>query len=120
VAAVAAPALAIMLIAPGTVLRLGFGAEYEVADVALPLLAGAMTTLALTYLAVNFLLAVGAHSFLVPLGLVALAEPLLLALPSYERLDHFAAVVLAAQGVAACAVLVPSLRRAVAPVPARA
>ena len=120
VAAVAAPALLVMIAVPGTVLRLGFGAEYEVADAALPLLAVAMTTLALTYLAVTFLLAIGSHGFLVPLALVALAEPLTLALPSYSRLDRFAAVVLALQGAAACAVLVPSLRRAAAPVPAGA
>jgi hypothetical protein len=79
-----------------------------------------MTTLALTYLAVNFLLAVGARAFLVPLALVAIAEPLLLAAGSFDRLSSFAAAVLAVQAAAAAAVLVPSLRRAPAPVPAGA
>ena len=79
-----------------------------------------MTTLALTYLAVNFLLAVGARAFLVPLGVVAVAEPLLLALGSFDTLSAFAGVVLAVQVAAAIAVLVPSLRRAPAPVPAGA
>ena len=120
VAAVAAPALIVMIALPETVLRLGFGEEYLAAAGALPLLGLAMTTLALTYLAVNYLLAVGARAFLVPLALVALAEPLLLAAGSFDRLSSFAAAVLAVQAAAAAAVLVPSLRRAPAPVPAGA
>jgi O-antigen/teichoic acid export membrane protein len=120
VAAVAAPALLVMIAVPDVVLRLGFGEEYVRAQDALPLLGLAMTTLALTYLAVNFLLAVGARAFLVPLGAVALAEPLLLALGSFDSLSAFARVVLAVQAVAAVAVLVPSLRRSPAPVPAGA
>ena len=71
VAAVAAPALLVMIAVPETVLRLGFGEEYVAGADALPLLGLAMTTLALTYLAVNYLLAIGARAFLVPLGLVA-------------------------------------------------
>jgi O-antigen/teichoic acid export membrane protein len=118
VAAIAAPALAIMIAAPELLLRLGFGEEYTAAADALPLLGLAMTTLALTYLAVNFLLAVGATAFLVPLGIVALAEPVLLAAGSFDSLASFAAVVLAVQVVAAVAVLVPSLRRSPVPVPA--
>jgi O-antigen/teichoic acid export membrane protein len=118
VAAVAAPALLIMIAAPELLLRLGFGDEYTDAAGALPLLGLAMTTLALTYLAANFLLAVGATAFLVPLGLVAAAEPLLLAVGSFDRLASFAAVVLGLQLAAAAAVLVPSLRRSPVPVPA--
>ena len=118
VALVAAPALALMLLAPEPIMRFGFGAEYAAGADALPLLGLAMTTLALTYLAVNFLLAVGATGFLVPLGLVALAEPVLLAVGSFDTLASFAAVVLAVQAVAAVAVLVPSLRRSPVPVPA--
>ena len=120
VAVVAAPALLVMVAVPDVVLRLGFGEEYVSAQDALPLLGLAMTTLALTYLAVNFLLAVGARAFLVPLGVVAVAEPLLLALGSFDRVAAFAGVVLAVQAAAAVAVLVPSLRRAPAPVPAGA
>jgi hypothetical protein len=77
-----------------------------------------MTTLALTYLAVNFLLAVGATAFLLPLGIVVVAEPVLLAAGSFETLASFAGAVLAVQLVAAVAVLVPSLRRSPVPVPA--
>jgi O-antigen/teichoic acid export membrane protein len=120
VAAVAAPALLIMIAAPELLLRIGFGEEYTGGSGALPLLGLAMTTLALTYLAVNFLLAIGATAFLVPLGLVAAAEPLLLALGAFGSLASFAAVVLALQLVAAAAVLVPSLRRAPAAAPVRA
>ena len=120
VAAIAAPALLIMLLAPRLLLRVGFGEEYVAAADALPLLALAMTTLALTYLAVNFLLAVGAHGFLVPLGLVAIGEPVLLLAGSLDRLASFAGVVLAVQAAAAVAVLVPSLRRSPLPVPVRA
>jgi O-antigen/teichoic acid export membrane protein len=118
VAAVAAPALAIMIAMPELLLRLGFGEEYTTAADALPLLGLAMTTLALTYLAVNFLLAVGATAFLVPLGIVALAEPVLLAAGSFDTLASFAGAVLVVQVVAAVAVLVPSLRRSPVPVPA--
>ncbi len=118
VAAVAAPALLVMIAVPETVLRIGFGEEYVPGADALPLLGLAMTTLALTYLAVNFLLAIGAHGFLVPLGIVAIAEPVLLLAGSFEQLSSFAAVVLAVQVTAAVGVLVPSLRRAPAPVPA--
>ena len=118
VAVVAAPALLVMIAVPETVLRIGFGEEYVAGADALPLLGLAMTTLALTYLAVNFLLAIGAHGFLVPLGIVAIAEPVLLLAGSFEQLSSFAAVVLAVQVAAAVGVLVPSLRRAPAPVPA--
>ena len=78
VGVVAAPALLVMTVAPKLVLRLGFGAEYEVAADALPLLGVAMSLLALTYLTVNFLLAIGQSRFLVPLAVVAIAEPILL------------------------------------------
>jgi O-antigen/teichoic acid export membrane protein len=118
VAAIAAPALAIMIAVPELLLRLGFGEEYTNAADALPLLGLAMTTLAMTYLAVNFLLAVGATTFLLPLGIVAIAEPVLLAAGSFDTLAAFAAAVLVVQVVAAVAVLVPSLRRSPVPVPA--
>src|SRR5215210_4828126 len=100
-----------MFVAPRLVLRLGFGDEYAAGADALPLLGLAMTTLALTYLAVNFLLAIGSHQFLAPLALVAVAEPVLLLAGGVERLRSVAAVVLAVQLTAAAAVLVPSLRR---------
>jgi len=120
VAAVAAPTLLVMALAPELVLRLGFGPSYELAAAALPLLGIAMSVLALTYLTVNYLLAVGSTRFLAPLAIVALAEPVLLLAGSLDRLTSFAAVVLLVQLAAAGAVLVPTLRRAPAAAPARA
>jgi O-antigen/teichoic acid export membrane protein len=120
VAVVAAPALLVMALAPALVLRLGFGPSYEIASDALPLLAVAMSVLALTYLTVNYLLAVGSSRFLAPLAVVALAEPVLLLSGSLDRLTSFAAVVLLVQLAAAGAVVVPTLRRSPAAAPARA
>ena len=120
VALVAAPALALMLLVPETIMRIGFGAEYEAGAAALPLLGLAMTTLAMTYLAVNFLLAVGSNGFIAALAVVAIAEPVLLLVVSPNGLRAFAAVVLAVQAAAAAAVVAPSLRRTATPVAARA
>ena len=120
VAVVAAPALLVMTVAPDLVLRLGFGPEYEIASDALPILGLAMTLLAFTYLTVNYLLARGATRFLLPLAVVALAEPVLLALGSLDRLTSFATVVLFVQLAAALAVVAPTLRRVPAGAPARA
>ena len=110
-----------MALVPELVLRLGFGPEYEVAADALPLLgARDERARASTYLAVNYLLAVGATPLPAPaLAIVALAEPVLLlafARPLAVVRDGRAAVQLAA----AVAVLVPTLRRAPAGAPARA
>ena len=79
-----------------------------------------MTLLAFTYLTVNYLLARGATRFLLPLAVVALAEPVLLALGSLDRLTSFATVVLFVQLAAALAVVAPTLRRVPAGAPARA
>jgi O-antigen/teichoic acid export membrane protein len=111
VGVVAAPALLVMTLAPGLVLRLGFGSEYEVAADALPLLGLAMSVLALTYLTVNYLLATGQSRFLAPLAVVALAEPVVLLVGSFDKLTSFAAMVLLIQVAAAAAVLIPSVRR---------
>jgi O-antigen/teichoic acid export membrane protein len=116
VGAIAAPALLVFAAVPELLLRLGFGEEYTGAASALVLLGLAMTLLGLAYLAVQFLLAVGATRFLVPLAAVAIAEPLLLLTWPVDSIASFAAIVLAVQFAAAVAVLVPSLRRA--PVPA--
>ncbi len=120
VALVATPALALMLLVPETIMRLGFGAEYAAGADALPLLGLAMTTLAMTYLAVNFLLAVGSNGFIAALAVVAVAEPVLLLAVSPNGLRGFAAVVLGVQAAAALAVVAPSLRRTANPVAARA
>jgi O-antigen/teichoic acid export membrane protein len=113
VAAVAVPALAVFALAPELVLRLGFGAEYTSGARALALLALAMSMLGFAYLAVQFLLAVGWSRFLLPLAAVAAAEPLLLLAWDIDSIAAFAAIVLAVQGAAAAAVVVPSMRAAV-------
>jgi O-antigen/teichoic acid export membrane protein len=110
VGAVAAPALAIFALAPETVLRLGFGAEYADGARALTLLALAMTLLGFAYLAVQFLLALGWSRFLIPLAAVTVAEPVLLLIWDVESIAVFAAIVLAVQLAAAVSVLRPSLR----------
>jgi O-antigen/teichoic acid export membrane protein len=110
VGAVAAPALVVFALAPETVLRLGFGAEYVDGARALPLLALAMTLLGSGYLAVQFLLAIASSRFLLPLAAVTVAEPALLLIWDVESVAVFAALVLAAQLAAAVSVLLPSLR----------
>jgi O-antigen/teichoic acid export membrane protein len=120
VALVATPALALMLLVPETIMRIGFGAEFVAGADALPLLGLAMTTLAMTYLAVNFLLAVKSNGFIAALAVVAIAEPVLLLVMSPDGLGSFAAMVLAVQAAAAAAVLAPSLRRTATPAAARA
>jgi O-antigen/teichoic acid export membrane protein len=96
---VALPALAAYAIAPGLVLRLAFGAEYESGDEILLALGVAYTLLALTYLAVQFLLGMGRRGPLWGLAAVALAEPLVLA--GLDEPATFAAAVLALQAIAA-------------------
>jgi O-antigen/teichoic acid export membrane protein len=110
VGAVAAPAIVVFAVAPEMVLRLGFGAEYASGARALTLLALAMTLLGFAYLGVQFLLAIGSSRFLLPLGAVAVAEPVLLLVWNIESIAVFAAIVLAVQLAAAVAVLLPSLR----------
>jgi O-antigen/teichoic acid export membrane protein len=110
VGAIAVPALVVFAIAPALLLRVGFGAEYETGAHALALLALAMTLLGFSYLAVQFLLAVGWSRFLVPLAAVAIAEPVLLLTLDVDSIAAFAAIVLAVQTTAAIAVVVPSVR----------
>jgi O-antigen/teichoic acid export membrane protein len=110
VGVIAAPALLVFVLAPELLLRLGFGEEYTSAAHALVLLGLAMTLLGFGYLGVQFLLAVGWSSFLVPLAAVAVIEPVLLLAWDVESIAGFAAIVLAVQVAAATAVLVPSLR----------
>jgi O-antigen/teichoic acid export membrane protein len=110
VGAIALPALVVFALAPELLLRLGFGAEYETGAHALVLLGLAMTLLGFSYLAVQFLLAIGWSRFLVPLAAVAIAEPVLLLVFDVHSIAAFAAIVLAVQTAAAIAVLVPSVR----------
>jgi glycosyltransferase involved in cell wall biosynthesis/O-antigen/teichoic acid export membrane protein len=119
VGAVAVPMLIVYAVAPETVLRLAFGPETVVAADALFVLGCAMTLLAVGYLAVQYMLALGRVAFLPALAAVACAEVLLLGGLGIESLVTFAAIVLGLQAAAALSVLVIGLlpsRRTVATV----
>ncbi|HEX6388681.1 MAG TPA: oligosaccharide flippase family protein [Solirubrobacteraceae bacterium] len=108
-AAIAAPALLIFAAVPGTVLRLAFGPDTVDGADALTLLGPAMTMLAVTYLSVQYLFALGHVHFLWALGLVAAAEVAVLLAGSFS-LTGFAATVLCVQAVAAATMLALALR----------
>ncbi|MBE2316398.1 glycosyltransferase [Solirubrobacter sp. CPCC 204708] len=111
VSVVAVPMLAVYALAPETVLRLAFGPETVVAADALFVLGCAMSLLAVGYLAVQYMLALGRVAFLPVLGAVAIAEVALLGGLGIESLVTFAAIVLALQAAAALSVLAIGLRR---------
>jgi hypothetical protein len=117
VGAVAVPMLTVYALAPETVLRLAFGPETVVAADALFVLGCAMTLLAIGYLGVQYMLALGRVAFLPALAAVALTEVLLLGGLGIDSLVTFAAIVLGLQATAALSVLAIGLvpqRRAVA------
>lgn len=107
--AVSVPVLAIFALVPGLLLRVAFGPDYEQASDALFVLGAAMSLLALAYLAVQYMLALGRVAFLPVLGVVAVLEPLLLT--GVRDLVGFATIVLIVQSLAAAGVLTLSLRR---------
>jgi O-antigen/teichoic acid export membrane protein len=100
--AIAAPALVIFAVFPDLLLRLAFGPDLTLAADALIFLGLAMTLLAVAYLTVQYMVALGETRFLWVLAVVAIAEPILLA--GAHDLQAFAGAVLAVQ--AAGAVLV--------------
>jgi glycosyltransferase involved in cell wall biosynthesis/O-antigen/teichoic acid export membrane protein len=117
VAVVAVPMLIVYGLFPETVLRLAFGPETVIASDALFVLGIAMTLLAVGYLGVQYMLALGRVAFLPALGVVAVAEIALLGMIGTDSLLTFAAVVLALQAAAALSVLTIGLlpgRRAAA------
>ncbi|MEA2389991.1 MAG: hypothetical protein QOK31_100 [Solirubrobacteraceae bacterium] len=119
IAAVATPALLIFLAIPKLLLRVAFGhPEYVQASSSLVILGAAFAVLALTYLSVQYLLALGRVVFVPLLAGVALAEVLVLL--NAHSLMAFATTVLGMQCLAAVLVLGLSLRRLPRPVPARA
>jgi O-antigen/teichoic acid export membrane protein len=109
-AVIALPALAIFTLFPTLLMKLAFGPDLTQAAGALPVLGLAMTLLAVAYLTVQYMLALGRTSFLWVLGVVALIEPVLLSAGSYSGVVSYAVVVLAAQCVVAAGVLVLGLR----------
>jgi len=113
IGAIAAVALVAFATIPALLLRVAFGAEFESGDSILFVLGMAYALLAATYLAVQFLLGLHRRVFLVALGAVALAEPVLLL--GADSIESFAALVLGIQAVAAVAVLMLCVRRPVPP-----
>jgi O-antigen/teichoic acid export membrane protein len=96
----ALPVLAIFAFGGRLLLKAAFGADRLLAVDALLPLGVAFTLLALTYLAIQYLLALRRTAFLLPLGAIALAEPVLLLTVAPSNPDGFAAIVLAIQALA--------------------
>jgi O-antigen/teichoic acid export membrane protein len=104
------PVLLIFAFASKPLLRAAFGADRTLAANSLLILGIAFTVLACTYLAVQYMLAQRRTGFLFFLGLVAIAEPVLL-LRAPHNPAGFAAVVLAIQAVGAVVSFTLALRR---------
>jgi len=118
----AVPVLLIFAVGGRELLKVAFGANRLLAVEALLPLGIAFTLLALTYLGIQYLLALRRTAFLVPLGAVALAEPVLLLTAAPRDPSGFATIVLAVQALACAIALALALRqaRATAPPPAPA
>jgi O-antigen/teichoic acid export membrane protein len=106
---VAAPALLIFALVPSLLLRVTFGADTVDAAPALLVLGLAMTLLAIAYLTVQFMIALGQVRFLWVLGAVAAGEMTLLFAGRFS-ITGFAAVVAVMQLLAAGSVLVMASR----------
>jgi O-antigen/teichoic acid export membrane protein len=100
VAVCAAPVLLIYAFASHLLITGAFGADKAQAAGSLIVLGLAFAALACTYLAIQYLLALHRKWFLVPMAVVAIAEPILL-LHAPSKPTGFAAVVLGVQIVAA-------------------
>jgi O-antigen/teichoic acid export membrane protein len=87
-----------------------FGAKKDSASASLLPLGAAFTVLAATYLAIQYMLAMKRTWFLIALGAVAVAEPILL-LNASRKPASFAVVVLAIQAVGAVLAFGLALRR---------
>jgi O-antigen/teichoic acid export membrane protein len=108
IGAVAVPALLAYAIVPRLVLGTAFGSEYESGDEILLVLGIAYALLALTYLAVQFLLGMRRRGPLWGLAVVAAAEVLILL--RMDSLRGFAVAVVAIQAVAAALTVGAALR----------
>jgi O-antigen/teichoic acid export membrane protein len=108
IAAVAVPALLAYAVVPQLVLRVAFGSDYESGDSILLVLGVAYALLALTYLAVQFLLGMGRRAPLWGLAAFAVAEPAILA--TMSDVEPFAVAVLAVQALAAAVAVSSALR----------
>jgi O-antigen/teichoic acid export membrane protein len=115
----AVPCLLIFAVAAHPLLSIVFGARRATASASLLPLGAAFTVLAATYLAVQYMLALKQTAFLVVLGAVAVAEPVLL-LQASRHPAEFAIVVLAVQAVGALLAFALALRRPTSAPPATA
>jgi O-antigen/teichoic acid export membrane protein len=110
----AVPVLLIFAFGAKPLLQIAFGRNRLLASDSLLVLGLAFTVLACTYLAIQYMLALKRTWFLVPLCVVALAEPLVL-LQGPKHPSGFAAIVLAVQAVGALLAFAIALRRDSAP-----
>jgi O-antigen/teichoic acid export membrane protein len=115
----AVPCLLIFAVAAHPLLAIVFGPSRATASASLLPLGAAFTVLAATYLAVQYMLALKQTVFLVALGAVAVAEPVLL-LQASRHPAGFAAMVLAVQAVGALLAFALALRRSAGVPPAAA
>ena len=106
----AVPCLLIFAVAGHQLLTIAFSAKRATASDALLVLGAAFTVLSATYLAIQYMLALKRTWFLIVMGAVAIAEPILLLQASREPAG-FAAVVLAVQGVGAVLAFAFALRK---------
>jgi O-antigen/teichoic acid export membrane protein len=110
IAVCAVPCLLIFAVASHPLLTIAFGAKRANASDSLFVLGCAFTVLAATYLAVQYMLALKRTWFLVMIGAVAVAEPVLL-LNASRKPAGFAGVVLAVQAIGALLAFALALRR---------
>jgi O-antigen/teichoic acid export membrane protein len=110
----AIPCLLIFMLGSHLLISTVFGANKATASDSLLPLGAAFTVLAATYLAIQYMLALKRTWFLVLLGAVAIAEPVLL-LQASRKPAGFATVVLAIQAVGAVLAFGLALRRDNAP-----
>ncbi len=110
IAVCAVPCLLIFAAVPHLLLSVAFGSKRATASDSLLTLGAAFTVLACTYLAIQYMLALKRTWFLLPLGIVAVAEPFVLVAGPRDP-SGFAATVLAVQVVAAVLAFALALRR---------
>jgi O-antigen/teichoic acid export membrane protein len=105
----ALPIIAIFVFGGHLLLDKAFGKDFATADSALPILGVAMALLAITYLCVQYLLALHRSRFIVVLAAGALLDPLLL-LAAGHKLTTIAMVLAALQAGLAVVVTVVAMR----------
>jgi O-antigen/teichoic acid export membrane protein len=109
IVATAVPVLLIFAVGGHLLLDKVFGKDFALADSALPILGAAMTMLAITYLCVQYLLAMHRSRFIVLLAVAAALDPLLLLVVG-TKLTSIALVLVALQTALAVTVLVVASR----------